>query len=70
MSERVCAFTCVDDRGFESRGARKLASSFKHFHGDIDFYVFGDRIVNEVFRQNGRGWYDSKPSFAKRLAER
>lgn len=66
--EKVVFFTFVSDNYYYAVGTHKMINSFKRFHSDIDLVIFRQDIIDKVFKETGRNFYNAKPTFAKILA--
>ena len=66
---KICFFTWLTDNFKDSViDYQGFVKSFKHFHPDIDLYVFSDECVNKLFAE--KPWlnqFNCKASFAKLL---
>lgn len=67
--KKVC-FTAVEDRLYYLEGCNVMASSFKLFHPDIDFVIFGSDVVNKLFKKQNINWYQAKPFLAEILEDK
>jgi hypothetical protein len=48
MSKKIAVTTWVTDDYREFIGLKELKNSFKHFHSDIDFFVFDTKMTEEA----------------------
>lgn len=70
MAEKVVFFNFVSDDRYVQVGTPKCINSFKRFHPDIDFVVFRQKEIDEVFRRKGINFFNAKPTFAKLLMDK
>lgn len=65
---KTCLFTVADEKNL--KWAKSLEKSFKHFHPDIDFIIYGDKEINSTGISRPDIFYVATPYFARELIKK
>lgn len=69
MNVAIC--THVSDDWYHSIGTHKLLKSIKHFHPEVDFYVFGTDDINAIFNSHPNfNWTTIHPAISIQLIDK